>query len=1606
MNAIKITLDKNASGKVAELYKDFAMYVNSYQNKLVDVYVPKEMLYTNPQSLNIDETPTQFANSVKIGGLLTADNGSKITTDSYYMDFLKETTINDVDYVVFERIMPKELTAYAGNQQIVINVLLVDSSVTPVKVLQVVTTQICNLLVQNSDYIGDETVVDPTKTEEFDARITQNKTDIVDLQTRMTTTESNVEQNTEDIAQNTNDIAAMKQVIGTGEEYIGTLEWTSATLPTNEELNAYVYEKRQRVPKNGDVVIVIQKLAEQTDKNFKYIYAVSDWTHYEIPPMELAGNGTAGIVSGTYGIGKTNDTLVDIAGGEILNIYIKDTTGQYRNLVEYLNASNISIANIISGTTQVGNALKAVNDNVGNNIFETYLTKEFGVTKSELRDYAMPREFNDVDFIGLQGYQDNIPTTPESGIQFTTTTTSVGDTQLFEIEKTNTADFELSAKNGYSNTIYVSADKDCQVKFRLTTQYKKASGDWQNLNIELSSSISLIAGNIEKLTFASPFTYLEENVISLTNGDKIRQILEVVTTTLETIVFDVYSNQTYPSIFYLTSQSYTLSEMTENIGKELTLGADGVVENNKVVFTVKDAESFIEYRTSYRKFLMNLHLPVSGEVDLTFPVAITFGDTTFNVYNLMKGSVTPITFGDLQSTKNYSNKSGYFFNLEMLFLQTEDFVGFFIIPPAVNAKQIDNIINDTDTVVTDLDASGTKLVIHLSAEVVDKLAKVLVVPASAPAETGLVAISPQNVQQLIELGNGLSLVNGHIDVVLNSNVAPFVDYSKAQSLTDAQKAQARVNIGAVATSDIVDNLTTEDATKVLSANQGKVLSEQNSALTTELNKKQDTLISGTNIKTLNNESLLGEGNIDITSAQWGNITGDLNNQTDLKNALNEKANNSNVESLTTQVNANTTNISTNTESITNLQTSKLDASKANVDVMTDLGVTAQNDNVSLNKNYKNLSTQETSSYSVNVPLANDTTAGLMSKADYAQLRDNTARIEQLEGQNIRLLYTASDNPTASQIEAFVKSEGYTDTTQWSQICVVVSGTNHIWRYYTNTTTWTDIGVDTVNQFTNSIAGIIKGSATNGKVYAETDGTGSVYGWDDLNTKVTNNTNAIGTETTNRTSADETLQNNIDTVSSNLSNEISNRKSADTNLQTQITTNTTNISNKMDKTNPTGTGSFSLNRANGTTIGNYSFAEGHSTTSSGYASHSEGDTSMASGDASHAEGENTNASGGSSHSEGEGTIASGQKSHVEGFHTIAAGENQHVFGKYNVKDTENKYVEIVGNGRESADDSKRSNARTLDWNGNEYIKGNLQTAGLTDGTTTQKMTTIVGLPTRVDTINTNLTNEITNRQNADTALQENIDTEVTNRQNADTTLQESINGKLAASNIKAGTNIRISTSGNDVTINAETGEGGTIVYVNDVKQESISFDSNPQTQITNKMDKINPVGSGSFSMNRKSGTTVGASSSTLGSNCTASHKNAHAEGLNTTASGFNSHAEGQASKATSSESHAEGLGTIASGVRSHAEGHSTKASGEDQHVFGRYNIEDTENKYVEIVGNGDVLHPSGSNARTLDWNGNEYLAGNLQASGLTDGTTTKTMSEILAGGGMKLWRYED
>lgn len=165
----------------------------------------------------------------------------------------------------------------------------------------------------------------------------------------------------------------------------------------------------------------------------------------------------------------------------------------------------------------------------------------------------------------------------------------------------------------------------------------------------------------------------------------------------------------------------------------------------------------------------------------------------------------------------------------------------------------------------------------------------------------------------------------------------------------------------------------------------------------------------------------------------------------------------------------------------------------------------------------------------------------------------------------------------------------------------------------------------------------------------------------------------------------------------------------------------------------------------------------------------------------------------------------------------------------------------------------------------------------------------------------------------------------------------------------------------------------------------------KVDISTKMDKANPTGTGSLSLNRKANTTVGTNSVAVGNNTEASGTYSHAEGGSTTASGNTSHAEGYGTTASGNYSHTEGVDTQASGTSSHAQGQRTTANRRSQNVFGEYNVADvggtdatTRGTYVEIVGNG-TTNSSRSNARTLDWSGNEWLAGKITpAGGISDG----------------------
>jgi len=110
------------------------------------------------------------------------------------------------------------------------------------------------------------------------------------------------------------------------------------------------------------------------------------------------------------------------------------------------------------------------------------------------------------------------------------------------------------------------------------------------------------------------------------------------------------------------------------------------------------------------------------------------------------------------------------------------------------------------------------------------------------------------------------------------------------------------------------------------------------------------------------------------------------------------------------------------------------------------------------------------------------------------------------------------------------------------------------------------------------------------------------------------------------------------------------------------------------------------------------------------------------------------------------------------------------------------------------------------------------------------------------------------------------------------------------------------------------------------------------------------------------------------------------------------------QSSSQGSHAEGRDCLAIGNYSHAEGKSSVASRKSNHVFGEYNIWDVvgnsssdRGSYVEIVGNG-TSEANRSNARTLDWSGNQVNAGTVTATDFVipgaSGTSLSTIAQSI------------
>ena len=494
-----------------------------------------------------------------------------------------------------------------------------------------------------------------------------------------------------------------------------------------------------------------------------------------------------------------------------------------------------------------------------------------------------------------------------------------------------------------------------------------------------------------------------------------------------------------------------------------------------------------------------------------------------------------------------------------------------------------------------------------------------------------------------------------------------------------------------------------------------------------------------------------------------------------------------------------------------------------------------------------------------------------------------------------------------------------------------------------------------------------------------------------------------------------------------------------------------------KANPEFTGSISLDRYTGSTVGelsvslgrqtkatgNYSFAEGNYTTASGSGSHAEGQSTVASAYNAHAEGLQTKARGDYSHAEGKWDTsnqtttygnttyyygASGVASHSEGANTIAHGDASHAEGQntkaLSVTAHSEGYSTIA-----SGADAHAEGSNTTASGFASHAEGSSTTASTDSAHAEGYSTTASGAYAHAEGGSTTAS--------ARESHAEGYNTQATN----DYAHAEGYHTVASGSQAHAEGADTIASGNGSHAEGASTTASGNLSHAEGAGTRA--------TGVYSHAEGANTIASGTQSHAEGAGAQAsGAQSHAEGMGTTASGNFSHAEGASTFTSGAVSHAEGAGTTAINMYSHSEGNYTIASGLASHSEGEKTGAIGAHEHVSGRYNVLDsapawvastsynvgdlvskdvtytnqsnqqaiytciykcktansdttfTSSKweesgvYAEIIGNGTATNAR-SNARTLDWNGNERLMGDLYVGCNADST-----------GGTKLARIPD
>ena len=578
MNTLNIYLKE--SGSTAEVQIDFRLFQNAYQNKLIDIYVPISLLYTNEQNT--------FVTAVKTGAILTATNGARITTNSYYADYKGDQVVDGKNYAVYEQIMPKEYTVYQGEQTLVVNVINIDNTnqSTP-KILSIVTSQTVQITVNESACV--EATIDPSQADILSARVDaleeykQDKHDtsisnqgVLEDAGQMVVGSLNalntqVGENIVSIGNNSQSITDLSERVGNIERQttpIGQMETTA--IPTDVEVSAFVTSITGEAPQLNDTVTVVVN-DDGVITTYSYLYTESGWTHRQIEYQQKAENDIAGLIEGTYGISGYNQTVsANVVNGQIINLYYINGNGNYEQVATRLNTNTQAITNIVNGTTIVGEAVKATEDSNGDNIAQTYAQANSVYTKSQSDEKYLPKTYTNVYYYSADGLVDEVPTTPADGIQFTANVPITGEVQLASCARLLSATYHFTKNSTDESRIWLLTDTNTTLQLRLLT-YVTINGTSQLLASQLTSDIVFNANDPKEVILDSIYNNLGNSEIDVNAGEEFTKILYVTSTDNVASEVSLISSVQYASSFNLSVQSISFNVNTISGIKKISI---------------------------------------------------------------------------------------------------------------------------------------------------------------------------------------------------------------------------------------------------------------------------------------------------------------------------------------------------------------------------------------------------------------------------------------------------------------------------------------------------------------------------------------------------------------------------------------------------------------------------------------------------------------------------------------------------------------------------------------------------------------------------------------------------------------------------------------------------------------------------------------------------------------------------------------------------------------------------------------------------------------------------------------------------------------------------